>query len=310
MEDIDISRAPVEPAPVEILKEGHHFRSYIVFAFGLMILAIVIFIGFQYITVQKTPFNIPTDKDHLILYDNNALYAFDPTSGELDELGVFEIGGTISEVVISDDLTTIVLVADDEIFSYTSFTDGAKIATHDAEIVNITTSNDSVLFSSGELDENNERSIFQASDEEKEFFAVGTTPFFLDSGTKAVISTLNGFRMFDLDTVDFLDSETPTIPQAKLIQPSRSGNKLALLGMQNSVHVYSVISSRPVTLFEDFFLTTPGITDIAVNDDGLLAFLRPINNQSYISIYDSNTKKQLGEGVSLGVDAKIIIWSK
>jgi len=302
-EDINISS---EPAQKESM-----FPPFILVALVIVGIIVVIFILLRFDNGQSSSFNIPTDTNHVILYDNNTLYAFEPVSGELKELGTFLLeGGEINEAALSSDLVSILLSSSGSILQFTSFTSGEVIGTSAGKIKDIAISNKLVLFSSGELNDRNERSVYKIQDKKIEIFDLGSTPFFLNDGAYAALGTSDGFRLFDFEFGDYLDTETPTIPVASTIQPSRSGNKIALVSTNNSVHIYSVLSLRPLSLLEDFFLVIPGVYDAAVSDDGRIALLKRLNERTYISVWTSNNKELLSKELPVSKNARMLLWSK
>lgn len=303
MEVNNISPEPVESSNIKLIPV----------LIGILILIIVIggsFLLYQPKDKSDAPFNIPIDTDHVIFFEGNTLYALEPNTEKVKKLGSFQLDGEVTDVTISANLKSIAFVSDRTISHYTSFSDGGVLAEHGESIENIAVFDEIIFFSSGDLDERNERQIYNLTDGIIKPFIPGRTPFFLrTTGIKINVGTLGGFKMFDLNHGDFLDSEVSSAPIANDVQESRSGEKLALLS-GDSVYVYSVLSDRPLHILEDYSVSVPGLYDVAVSDHGLIASLVSSDDGTSLFVHDTNEKGSEVSEVVVGEDAKILIWSK
>lgn len=293
-----------ENTPASI-KEENNFPLLI---FAGFILAIIILISFFWYGYQKAGdmnFNIPLDQENVIIFDENILYSFDPNSEELNKLGKFKDQGFNNAVILSD-LSQIVLVADNDIYNYSSFSKLDFVYSHTESIKDVDFSNEIILFSSGD---GSAEQTYKILGEQVSKFSLGTTPFILNNQNKAVVTGSGGLRMIDLEAGDSLDTEI-LLPEIKSIKSSNSVNKLAILTKNQLVYVYDILSSRPFGLVEDYVIGVPGIENVLVQGNGNLAHIKTINNVTYLSLYYRENVDVKKYELPLTRYAKILIWNK
>lgn len=259
-------------------------------------------------------FGIPQGGDNVVLIDGGTLHLYDSRNGETEALGSFSYDGTlvgdVDAAAISPDLSIIALsipsARGSEVVVFDSFENGKLLINVENGTNEIAVSNDGdIVFIDPEAG-----AVFTDSRGKTESLGNGTTPFFMDGEQVSVVGTDDGFRMYDILHKDSLETETPTVPIAQVVKPSRSGERVALVSDGGSVHVYKVLSARPFSMSELAFLVAPtGTYDAVTLDDKYVAYLAEIEGNTVLSVYDLSSNSFESSVLELQA-AALLSWTQ